>query len=125
MKRIAESDLTRAALAKGAVVSIDGRTVNAAGSKMMLAAPAPKPIAPQIPDAPPPPMRVDMDTSALVEAAHAGERRAESLSRLVAALITEMRAQRDSSPAPIKEWVFKVQRDDRDRLDTLRATAIR
>lgn len=122
MKRIAESELTRAALAKGAVVSIDGRTVNAAGSKMMLAAPAPKPTAPPIPAAPPPPMRVEMDTAALLDASR---QQAEQLGRLVSALITEMRAQRDASPAPITAWEFEVQRDDKDRLQTLRATAIR
>jgi hypothetical protein len=120
MKRIAESELTRAALAKGAVVSIDGRTVNAAGSKMTLA--APKPAAPPILAAPPPPMRVEMDTAALLDASR---QQAEQMGRLVSALITEMRAQRDASPAPIKAWEFEVRRDDKDRLQTLRATAIR
>lgn len=121
MKRISAAQLVAAARAKGAVLDLDDATINAEGAKTA-ATPMPRRALAAVPPAPPPPVRVEMDTKALVEAS---ARQAEQMGRLVAALVTEMRAQRDASPAPIKAWEFKVQRDDKDRLDTLRATAIR
>ena len=120
MKRISAAQLVAAARSKGAVLSLADATINAGGAKTP-ATPMERRALTAVPPAPPP-MRVEMDTKALVESS---TRQAEQMGRLVAALITEMRAQRDASPPPIKAWEFKVQRDDKDRLDTLRATAIR
>lgn len=122
VKRIAEADLTRAALAKGAVVSIDGRTINAAGQQLAVAKRVEKPTEPPAP--PPAAEPLTLDTSGLERAAAAGQQQTQALAQVIAALVGEMRAQRNAAPAPIVGWDFELEHKD-GRLCGIYATAKR
>lgn len=122
MKRVSEDSLARSALAKGAVVSIDGKTLNASGARMRLAAPEQVvPLPPlSLPPAPPP-----VDFSPIERAMSASSERQSQTAEIIATLVREMRAERDSRPAPIVGWEFKVHRDDEDRMTRVSAKAVR
>lgn len=127
MKRVHESELTRTALAKGAVLSIGAQRVNSSGQRLALARPAPTPApAPVLtaPPPPPPPAAMALDTQGLERAAAAGAHGNQSLLMAIAALVQEVKAQRDAQAAPIKQWKFHVERDRYNNLD-ITATAIR
>ncbi len=120
MKKISAAALVATARSKGASLELDDLTVNAERERLPAVLPLRRPTPPPQAAA----MKVDIDTRELVQAAQAGERRADALAAVVQALIKEMRAQRDSSPAPIQGWDFKTHRDE-DKNLCIRATAIR
>lgn len=100
--------------ARGADFSTDGKPMNGAA---LFERSAPPPAAA--------PTTIDLDTAGLERAAQANSQATAALLRVVQALVQEVRSQRDASPAPIKEWDFTIQRDDKDRLERIRAKAIR
>jgi hypothetical protein len=63
-----------------------------------------------------------------LSAAVAGQQEAQRATLgVVAAMLTQMRAESVASPAPIKAWDFKISHDDSEfkRITGIRATAIR
>ena len=120
MKRVHEAELTRMAMAKGAVLSIGAQRVNVGGQRLTLARPTPEPEPTPAPPAP----SAAFDTQGLERAAEAGAQGNQALMMAVAALVHEVKAQRDAQAAPIKQWTFHVKRDGQNNLD-ITATAIR
>lgn len=131
MKRIGAEALIAAAKAKGAVLDLGDAIVNSGGAKEAYTTPSFRKGAPPSPEpapaalAAPLPPPAAIDTSGLERVMADGHQRTETLNRVVSTLVMELRSQRDASPAPIKGWDFKFVRDDKDRLDGIRAIAIR
>lgn len=116
--------LHRLALAKGATIHTTDGDINASGTRAAFPVELPKP--PEPPPAAPKPEPVPLDTAGLERAAQASQKSTEALASVVSMLLAEIKQQRAAAaPAPIKGWEFSVERDDKDRLKRIRATAIR
>ena len=114
------ADLKQLALARGARVELGNTRFNTTGERVTgfpkrempaAAEPAPKP-EPREPAAPPPPAEVRVD---LAPVAEAQLKMGEMLARALASQPTPQ--------APVREWLFTVERDDSGLLTTIRATA--
>jgi hypothetical protein len=120
MKTLRQADLVRVALAKGASVEVDGKTINASGERVSM--PAVRPIRPvEQPAAPAPaPVPATVDTSGLERAATATQHSVEQLVQIVAMLVQQMRAGQQGA-APRTGFNFEVQRDSAGRLTNIKA----
>lgn len=104
-------DLKKMALRQGATVEIGSERFNTAGvrAQVVAKAPAPKPV-----EAPPPPPvapTIDMAPMALAQ---------EKLGAMLAHAIASL----PHPAAPVREWLFTVERDKDGLLTNIRATAV-
>lgn len=110
------SDLKQLALRSGAAVELGNTRFNSAKERVAaLQRPAPKaePVkAPEPTPAPAPAPVVNVDTAPM---AAAQERMAQMLSQALASM--------PAPTAPIREWVFTVERDEKGLLTRIRASA--
>lgn len=129
MKRIAETDLARVALSKGATIEYDGTTLNASRRRSNV-------VLRSVPDPAPAPPAAPVDVSVVLAAVaqanqqaidHMADAQGQAVGRLAAA----MSAALDKLPpaqAPVKQWVFTIKYDDSypiKRMESVLATAIR
>jgi hypothetical protein len=104
-------DLKKMALRKGATVEIGAERFNTAGVRAQVV-PKPAPPPPQVKDEPAPPLAatIDMKPMALAQ---------EKLGAMLAHAIASL----PQPHAPVREWLFTVERDKDGLLTTIRATA--
>lgn len=100
------SELKRVAIQQGATVEVSGERFNTAGVRASLNRPQPEPAAPT-----PAPQPV-LDTAPFAQA-H------EKLGAMFAAAIASL----PQPAAPVREWLFTVERDKDGLLTSIRATA--
>ena len=133
MKRIAENDLARVALSKGATIEYEGNTLNASGRRLAVVSARPAPVIdkPALPE--PPAVDVNGALADLVSVNQQSLERLAAMQVQFGAVVAETMAAALKSAlppqqAPVKEWVFTVEYDDSypvKRMARIRATAIR
>lgn len=106
MKTITQEALTRTALAKGGTLAVGGHVVNSSGARVALVPPAPKPP----PTNPAPLATDDASLAQLTKATAALTDMQRGLVAMVAQLAMQMKAEPEPE-APVKEWVFTIERD--------------
>lgn len=109
------SELKRLALAKGASVEVGATRYNTTGERVAAmprkeAPPEPAAPPPTLPPPPAPEVRVD-----LAPVAQAQERLGQ--------LVAQMMSQLPQPAAPVREWLFTVERDNNGLLTSIRAIA--
>lgn len=109
------ADLKQMALARGASVSVGGTRYNAGGEKVERTAPMPKPQAKPEPKPEPVQPRETMVNVDLAPVAAAQDRIGQMLSQALASI--------PQPSAPVREWLFTVERDANGLLTSIRATA--
>lgn len=104
-------DLKKMALRQGATVEIGSERFNTAGvrAKVLPKPPAPPPVKSEA--APPPAPTIDMAPMALAQ---------EKLGAMLAHAIASL----PQPAAPVREWMFTVERDKNGLLTNIRATAV-
>jgi hypothetical protein len=111
--------LTRRALALGAELEIDGRTINASRQRLAVVPqpkkPAPAPAAPAAPAPTPDPLA---GIAPLIEAqARVASAQSESITAIMGALLAELSKPRDGTPRPLPV-AFDIERDSETTLIT-------
>lgn len=104
------SDLKKMALRQGATVDFGSQKFNSAGVRaQVVQRETPRP-EPEPPPPAPPPTQVDMAPVAMAQ---------EKIGAMLAAAIASL----PQPHAPVREWLFTVERDKDGLLTTIRATA--